>query len=390
MTTIDWNKIRQDFPVAENITYFQSAGMSPLPNAVLRKIMEEYRKLNQFGDAFFQKDFSEAYEVRKKIAGLINADVNDVGFSWNNSLAISILALSLKNKFSESFNIVSMEEEFPSNSVPFEHLGIAMKYVSHENHRYPINAILTSLDKDTKAVVTSYTQYATGFRQDIETLGAELKKRNILFIVNGTQAFPLYPVDVKKMNIDVFTCSMHKWGFTGHIGTLFYTSDVFRKTFASPIAGWLSVQPQENEWFYTGKGKEFSLYDSADRYFTGTYNLQGILAAGVAINYLSDIGFEEIRNKFSELSDYLLQKLSALPVKIISPVNSKEERSAIVCFDLDEFPADECVKYLEHRGIYTSLRLNHIRVSVNIFNNNADIDKLCDAIDVFIRTFDEK
>ena len=257
MATTDWTKIRQDFPVAENITYFQSAGMSPLPNVVLRKIMEEYRKLNQFGDAFFQKDFSEAYEVRKKIAGLINADVNDVGFSWNNSLAMSILALSWKNKYQTPFNIVSMEEEFPSNSVPFEYQGITMKYVSHENHGYPIDKILSLIDNDTKALVTSYTQYASGFRQDIETLGTELKKRNILFIVNGTQAFPLYPVDVEKMNIDVFTCSMHKWGFTGHIGTLFYTSETFRKTFPSPIAGWLSVQPQENEWFYTGKGKEF-------------------------------------------------------------------------------------------------------------------------------------
>lgn len=389
MQTIDWNKIRQDFPVTQNITYFQSAGMSPLPNVVLRKLMEEYRKLNQFGDAFFQKDFNEVTEIRKKIASSINANGTDLAFAWNNSLAMSVVAMSLKNKFGEDINIVSMEEEFPSNSVPFEYQGIEMRYVKHIEHRYSLENILKLTDNNTRAVVTSYVQYATGFRQDLVTLGAELKKRGILFIVNGTQGFPLYSVDVVKMNVDVFTCSLHKWGFTGHIGTLFFTTEKFRNEFPSPFAGWLSVQPRENEWFYTGKEDKFELYNSADRYILGTYNMQGIMAAGAAFDYLKNIGNNNIENKILELGNYLVQKLSKLPVNIISPVASPEERSAIISFNLKEIPSEECMPFLEQRGIYTSLRLGHIRVAVNIFNNNEDIDKLCESLDIFIKTRDE-
>jgi cysteine desulfurase / selenocysteine lyase len=383
---MDWTKIRQDFPVADNITYFLSAGMSPVPNAVLRKLMEEYRKLNQFGDAFFQKDLGEVAEYKKQLAGLINAGAEDISFTGNNSLAMSVVALSLKNKFTRPFNIVSLEEEFPSDSVPYEYQGIHMKYVQPENHRYPVESILSLIDENTKAVVASYVQYATGFRLDVQRLGTELKKRGVLFIVNATQAFPFYPVDVKSMNLDVLTCSMHKWGFTGHIGTLFYTSVSFRKTFPSPFAGWLSVQPRENEWFYTAKNKEFKLYDSADRYTFGTYNLQGFLASRVAFDYLLDIGFENIRTRISELGDYLIAKLKALPLYIITPIKNAGERSAIISFRMDEIPPEECLAFLEHKGVYVSLRLGFIRVSLNIFNNETDIDRLCEALDIFFKT----
>lgn len=82
-----------------------------------------------------------------------------------------------------------MLDEFPATTVPFEYIGTEMKYVSPVSSRYSIESILSLVDEDTMAVVTSYVQYATGFRQDLAKLGAELKKRNILFIVNATQGF---------------------------------------------------------------------------------------------------------------------------------------------------------------------------------------------------------
>lgn len=383
---MDWNKIRQDFPVAENVTYFQSAGMSPLPNAVLRKIMEEYRKLNQFGDIFWMKDKGEVDELRTSIAAHINTSGENIAFVGSNSLAMSVFGLALKNKIKRPFNIVSMQEEFPSNSVPLEYLGIEMKYVQPLDHRYSVNDIIARINPGTIAVVTSYVQFATGFRQDLQSLGAELKKRNILFVVNATQGFPFYPIDVAGMNIDVLTCSMHKWGFAGHVGTLVYTSPEYRAAYPSPIAGWLSVQPSGSDFIHNEKNVPFNIYNDASQYIYGTFNLQNMLALKTAFDYIKSLGFENIRERISELGNYLVSKINTLPLKVISPLERDSERSAIVSFELNDFPNEECVDYLEKHGVYVSLRNGHVRVSLNIFNNEKDIDKLCEVLTLYINT----
>lgn len=377
---MDWNKIRQDFPVADNVTYFQSAGMSPMPGPVLETITGEYKKLNQYGDIYWMKDKIKADEFRKTLADIINASPGDLAFLANNSLVMSLVALSLKNNIKEDFNLISMEEEFPSNSVPFEYLKIQMKYVQPENHRYPVSKILSQIDENTAAVVTSYVQFATGFRQDIETLGMELKKRNILFIVNATQGFPFYPVDVKSMNIDVLTCSIHKWGFAGHVGTIFYTSQNYRDRFPSPVAGWLSVKPDGVNFIHYKKNIPFDIYENADQYFFGTYNLQTMLALKAAFEYLQQIGFGNIRSRITGLGDYLVSKLENLPLKIISPVEKIEEMSPIISFQINDFSSDECVAFMEQHGVYTSVRNGFVRVAVNFFNNEKDIDKLCEVL----------
>ncbi|MBI5217856.1 MAG: aminotransferase class V-fold PLP-dependent enzyme [Bacteroidia bacterium] len=385
-TTIDWAKIRQDFPVADNVTYFQSAGMSPIPNAVFRKIMEEYRKVNMFGDIFWMKDKGEVDEFRGILGNLINTSKEDIAFTASNSLAMSLVALSLKLNQNDRFNIISMEEEFPSNTVPFEYLKIPVKYVKHQNHRYGVSSVIEQTDENTLAVMTSYVQFATGFRQDLQSLGNELKKRNILFIVNATQGFPFYPVNVKEMNIDVLTCSFHKWGFAGHTGALFYTSEDFRKRFPSPVAGWLSVKPKEGELIYTGKNEPFEIYGSADQYFFGTMNLQNLLALCTAFEYLQQIGFENIRKRIVELCDYLIEKIKPLPITIVSPLDHSSERSAIISFFINEFPCEECVAFLEKHGVYVSARSGFVRVSVNIFNYEKDFDKLFETLQLYINT----
>jgi cysteine desulfurase/selenocysteine lyase len=218
-------------------------------------------------------------------------------------------------------------------------------------------------------------QYATGFRQDLKALGEELKKKGILFIVNATQSFPFFPINVRSMNIDVLSASVHKWGFTGHIGTLFYTSSPFRKKYTPPWAGWMSVAPEEGSFIHTAKNTPFRLHETAERYIIGTYNLQPLLAFQVAIDYLKAIGFQNIQTRIMELTDYLIKGLKKLNIKIISPVARKKERSAIVTFTLGD-KNKQCIQTLAQNKIFVGARGEGIRVAVNIFNNFEEIDWL--------------
>jgi cysteine desulfurase/selenocysteine lyase len=374
----DWNKIRKDFPITKKYAYFQSAAMSPIPAPVFESIVNNYRKIHQQGDMLWTKDLKKYRKLCGDIAALINTETDNICFVQNTSTAMSLLALSLKNNIKKPYNVVSIEDEFPASTIGFEYQGIPMRYVLPTKSRYPIDSILERIDEQTVALVTSYIQYATGFRQDLQALGKALHDRGISFIVNATQAFPFYPLDIQAMHIDALSCSVHKWGMTGHIGSIFCTTSEFRENFPAPWIGWLSVDAGK-EIIHTAKNAPFRVHDSARRYEFGTQNLQTILAFQEALDYLKAIGFENIRNRIIELTDYLIIGLKKLGVKIASPIDMTEERSPIISFSLGD-RNKECIKKLAKESISVSPRAGYIRVSVNIFNNFEDIDKLLSVL----------
>jgi cysteine desulfurase / selenocysteine lyase len=380
---MDWDLIRQDFPAAKNVTYFQSAAMSPMPNQVLEKVIKAFTIINQYGDIYFPKELVETEQVKEMLAGMLNTTAENLCILPNNSFAMSVLALSFKENVTEPFNIVSMMDEFPSSTVPFEYKGITMKYIEADNSRFSIEKILAATDKNTLAVVTSHVQYCTGFRQDLQKLGKALKERNIHFVVNSTQGFPLFQVDVKACNIDVLTCSIHKWGFAGHVGTIFYTSPEFRKRFKAPMAGWLSVAVEGDDFIHIKKNVPFKLHSSAQQFYTGTYNLHTLMGLKASISYLKNIGFDNIINRLNELGNYLIKKLRDANIQIVSPVDHIEERSAIISITMGDQLNPKLLAFLESKHIHVSYRQGMIRISFNIFNNFEDIDTLIASITEF-------
>jgi len=372
---IDWNEIRRDFPVTETCAYFMSAAMSPPPRPVYLAIQARYEGFLREGDVHWPEEMERYKSLCRRLAGLIGAGPDDIAFAPNTSTAMGIMALSFKAQAAGPFNVVSMKDEFPASTVAFEHLGIPMRYVEPVAARYPVQAVLDLVDDRTLAVVTSHVQYCTGFRQDLPTLGQKLCDRGILFIVNATQSLPIYPVDVETMHIDALTASLHKWGMTGHVGSLFYTSPAFRKRFPSPLAGWLSIASGEGEGIHVAKNEPFRLLDSAHRYEFGTFNLIPLLGFGTALDYMEAIGIENIRRRITELADYLLDGLRSLNIAVVSPIDKETERSAIVSMTLGDKNA-AVLKKLEEARIFVSLRTGYIRVAVNFFNDRNEIDRL--------------
>jgi len=140
--------------------------------------------------------------------------------------------------------------------------------------------------------------------------------------------------------------------------------------------------PGEDDFIHTAKNAPFRLHDSAERYIVGTYNLQPLLAFQAAVDYLKAIGFQNIRNRIMELTDYLIKGLNKLKVRIISPVAKKSERSAIISFSLGA-ENRQCIKKLAKAKISVGERAGKIRASLNIFNNFQDIDRLLEIVKSF-------
>ncbi len=378
----DWNKIRNDFPVTENGAYFLSAGMTAPPKPVFEALTANYERLYREGDIHWRADLGRYGDLCRRLARLINAGPDDAAFVPNTSTAMSFIALSFKERAHGPFNIVSLQDEFPASTVAFEYLGIPMRYVQPLAGRYAVESVLELIDSATLAVVASYVQYCTGFRLDLSSLGRELSARGVLLVVNATQALPYYPVDVRAMSVDALSASLHKWGMTGHVGSLFVTSPAFRERFPSPLAGWLSVAGEGDEGIHISKNTPLRLLDSAHRYELGTFNLNAVLALDKALDYIEAIGTDSIRTRLKELTDELIAGLRALGVDIVTPLENEEERSAIVSFTLGD-RNKACFNRLIEARVYPALRAGYIRVSVNIFNNSEDIRRLLEVVKTF-------
>ncbi|MFP4065616.1 MAG: aminotransferase class V-fold PLP-dependent enzyme [Bacteroidales bacterium] len=385
--SISWDKIRKDFKITNNYAYFHSAGMSPIPKPVFRAITRAYERLYEAGDIDFHHDLEQAEMLLQQVGHILNTSSTNLALLPNTSMALSMVALSMQRFLHKPFSILSKADEFPATHIPFEYQDIPVKYVAPENGRYPVERILDQVNESTRAVVCSYVQYNTGFRQDLETLGTALRERDLLFVVNATQGFPFFHLDMEKMHIDVMVASLHKWGCAGHVGSLMYTSEAYRERFPAPLAGWLSVRPPEGEYILTSKGAPFHIHPHAAQYQFGTSNLQSVLGLKAAISYMEEIGIENIRKRILELITETIASLSQLEnVEIMSPHNHAGEQSGILSINLKGKNNEACVSHLESKHIITAMRDGHIRISCNFFNNREDIDLLTEEIRNFMKS----
>jgi selenocysteine lyase/cysteine desulfurase len=318
------------------------------------------------------------------LAALLNAGAEDVAFGPNTSTLMGMLGLSFLKHGPEGFNVVTLRDEFPASTVPLEHLGIPLRCAEPVAGRYEASSILDLVDGRTLAVVASHVQYATGFRLDPALLGPELERRGVLFVVNATQGFPYFALDVRSMRISALTASLHKWGLAGHVGSLICASPAFREACPAALAGWLSIESGSGEDIHTGKNVPFRVHPTARQYELGTFNLQPLLGLREALRYMHAIGLEEIRERLFKLGALLREGLGRLGIAPAVKNPLPGERSAIVSFTTGE--RDEaCFRRLLRERIYVSRRAGLLRASFNIFNDESDVARLLDVLGEFRR-----
>ncbi len=378
-----WDEIREEFPVTEKFAYFNSAGMSPIPNRVLKAITAAYEKINQYGDTHFMEDLQQILLLKEKLGEMINTHHQNISFASNTSTAMSLVAASLKKLIPFAFNIVSLKDEFPSSTIPFEFQGIPIKYVEPVNGIYTLESILDAVDENTMAVVCSHVQYSTGFRLDIEKLGKALLEMDLLYIVNATQSFPVFEVDVVKAHIDVLTVSFHKWGLCGLTGSLFFTSEGFRRMYPNTMAGWLSVEPPANDFIPTQKNEPLVQFEHAGQYDFGTQNLHAFAGLDAAVDFMLEIGRDKIRDRIQALTQYLVEGLTELKIDVDSPRQKQDHSSAIVLISIPGANNTEAVDFLKDHNIIAAVRAGKIRISCNFFNNYKEIDEMLRVLELF-------
>jgi cysteine desulfurase/selenocysteine lyase len=357
MNQTDWNAVRARFPVCSRYTYLNAAGGSPM-------CVDASVEGKRYGDTYWEEWLERTSAVRERLAGFICGSKEEIGFAPNTSTAMGIIAQLLKG----SGAVITMDDEFPSSTFPFINLGFALDYVQPENGLYTLNCIERSLRPEHKILITSYVQYKTGFRQNLTEIGEFCRSSKLIFIVNATQALGVFPVDVASQQIDFLAFSGLKWACAGYGAAGFYIRKNLLNGLTLPVAGWRSVKAPE-----TMNNRFLNLNSDASALEAGSPSFPAVFSLGGALDLINRIGLENCSERVLYLSRLLEKKLNENGFPVVYSFDN-EHRSGIIMVRTSN--SKTLVEELFKRNIMISARGEGMRISVNIYNNENDINKL--------------
>ncbi|MEK6674311.1 MAG: aminotransferase class V-fold PLP-dependent enzyme [Planctomycetota bacterium] len=372
---MDWNRLRDEFPITRNYNFMNHAAASPLCRRSV-EAMHLYLKHAEENAYLRGGFFKQVDRVRLQLANLINANPDEIAFTKNTSEGISFVANGLN--WQNGDNVVITNVEFPANVYPWQALrssGVQVRMVMEEDGRIPIESLLETINNRTRVVSISSVQFVSGYRSDLATIGDYCQSKGVFFCVDAIQSLGAFPIDVKAMNIDFLAADGHKWLCAPEGSGIFYVRKELQGFLRPSTVGWLSVKEPFDYGHY-----QFEFADSARRYEAGSFNFPGIFGLGGALELIPEIGTENISRRLLDLTDRLVLGLREKGYRVISSRNPREA-SGIVAFSSDVHNHEQIQRHLEreHR-IVIAVRCGRLRASPHYYNTEREIDQLIEAL----------
>ncbi len=371
---IDWELERARFPTCTQFVYYMSAANAPLSTSVYQAQREVIDLMHFDAHITWDAVNLKGRELRADLATLYGGHEDDWGFGANTSHNMNLLSLGLKESMG-SLEVLSFEDEFPSSTIPWKYHGHKLRKIAHqENGKLEVDYILSALRTQTKVVVLSHVQYSTGFLADIETLGAELARRDIFFVINATQSLGIFPLNLAKSQASALVCSSHKWLGAGYGCSLLYTSEAFRAQTKWPLAGTLSYNDP------SFKGDLENPRPGTTFMELGALPFIQILGVHASVKDILRIGPEKIKERVLNSTDQLCSLLQENGRELLFKREAwnENERSQLL-FIKDPSP-NQTMLDLRAQKILVNERAGRLRVSVNRFNNLEDARHLTSAL----------
>lgn len=374
----DWTTFRAEFPVTKKWAFFDHAAVAPLPTPAVSALAEYAASLAENGIAAVGDWVNRCRHVRQLAAKLINApDPHDVYFVPNTTHGIGVIAEGYP--WTAGDNVVTAAEEYPSNQYPWMNLasrGVETRRVPSRGNRISIDDVRDAMDSRTRVLAISAVEFGSGFRNDLDALGALCRERGAFFFVDAIQALGAFPIDVQKTPIDALSADGHKW-MLGPEGAGFgYIRREWVERFHPIGVGSNSVVK-----FLDYSNIDFNLKPHAGRWEGGAFNVPGIAAFGASLELLLSAGIENVERRVVELTDYLCDKALSQGLEVFSS-RADGEKSGIVSLVVPGTPPDDVVKRCRAAGVIVNNRANRVRVSPHAYNTTDELDRFLDLVRV--------
>jgi cysteine desulfurase/selenocysteine lyase len=372
---MDWIKWRLEFPITEQVTHFNHAGVSPVSRRVADAVTAFINEATII-DAAAQRRWELRTEaVRAAFARLVGARPEEIAFVKNTSEGLSLVAAGLDWRAGD--NVIAVDGEYPSNVYPWFGLrrwGVETRMVRPVRGRVRNEDVQALADERTRVVAVSFIDWNSGARTELRPIGEFCRSRGILFCVDGIQGVGAIPLDVERERIDCLAVGGHKWLLAPEgCGCLFISQRVV-DGLQSVLHGWKSVRDADVYLPY-----HFDPRPDAAKFEPGSPSVLSTYALGAAIDLLLEIGVDQIERRLSELTDRLAAGLRERGAELVSPWG-ENERSGIVVFRLGDDPQRLWTE-LTQRGFVVRVRSGGIRIAPHFYNNEDDIDRLLAALD---------
>ena len=387
-------EIKKDFPIFfdSDLVYLDNAATTQKPQSVLDEVDSLYKEANANVHRALYSLGSEATErfenSRKKVAKYIGANSEkEIVFTSGTTESINLLARSIGNTLKPGDEILISEMEHHSNIVPWQmtaqRTGATLKYLSiKETGELDISNPGKYFTSNTKIISLTHMSNVLGTINPIKKLSAKAHQVGAIMIVDGAQGASHLPVDVKELGCDFYAFSGHKMlGPTG-IGVLWGKTEHLEEM--DPFMG-------GGEMIDTVTMESSTWNDIPYKFEAGTPNFAQAVGLGAAIDYLQNIGMDNIAAHEQMLIEYALGKLNQIDGLRIH--GSAKDRGGVISFNIDGIHPHDLAQFLNEDNI--AIRVGHhcaqpllktlgetatARMSFYIYNDESDVDKFCKSL----------
>jgi len=396
----DVSQIRKDFPIltrevnGKPLVYLDNGASSQKPDvvidAVTRAYREEYANVHR-GLHYLSNLATEKYEsVRGIVAKFLNAsDEGEIILNTGTTEGINMVAYGwAMEHLKQGDNIVLSVMEHHANIVPWhflrERLGIELKWVNiDDNGNLDTQSVIDAIDKKTKLVAITHMSNVLGTIVDVKTICHEAQSLGVATLIDGSQGAVHMPVDVQDMGCDFYPITGHKLcGPTGS-GAIYVKAE--RMVEMRPFLGGGDMIKEVH--------KDTVIYNEPPMKFeAGTPGIVQTIGFGVALNYMMNIGLNNIAEYEAELKEYALAKLTAL--NWLRLQGEPDNRGAIFSFTMKNAGhAHDISTILDKKGVAVRAGqhcagplMDHLgitascRASFAFYNTKSEVDTLVEAL----------
>ena len=395
---MDIKAVREQFPILDQevnghpLVYLDSSATSQKPMSVIEAVNDYYRNVNSNvhrGVHTLGTRATDLYEgAREKVRQFINArSTGEIIFNRGTTTGLNLVAHSYaRSTLSSGDEIVITQMEHHSNIIPWQQVakvtGATLKYIPLEiDGTITLENVRQSVTANTKIVAIGHVSNVLGTIHPIKEIAKIAHENGAIVVVDGAQGIPHLKVDVQELDCDFYAFSGHKMCAPTGIGVLYGKKEVLEK-----------MEPIE----YGGEMIDFvDLYESTWKelpwkFEGGTPIIAGAIGLGAAIDFLTEIGLEQITEHEEKLVDYALAKLRSInDLTIYGP----EKRAALVTFNLGDVHPHDVATVLDAEGI--AVRAGHhcaqplmkwlnvsatARASFYLYNTTDDVDRLVEGL----------
>lgn len=374
---------KDDFPLTKNTAYINAANVALMP-LCSAKVITDWQTDVAINGCIHFNDHAEdtAFDgLRHEAARLFSCKKEDIagGSSYTellNSIAWAVMP-------GEKQNVVSTDIVFPSTIYPWtrvsHHTSCEIRLVKGKNGYANFDDIIKQIDHKTAVVSISHVEYTGGQLYDLKKLSDVAHEHGAIVVVDATQSAGAISIDAPASGADVIISGSYKW-LCGPFGAaVMYLSPAMQKKLEPGFVGFRS---HKDMWNLDPSRLEYPA--SAKKFESSTMAFGCIKGLERSIQFLCDIGIDNIQTYNRYLSNKLLDGLTALDVNIVSSLK-EEERTSIITCTVKNRDSMQIVNALKQRGVVAHKRQEFIRFSPHVYNSIEDIEKTLEELKVIIK-----